>query len=239
VADDSLPSDEVIISKWEEASQKCRNLDAKLTVFRYDIFGGEQPKVTHGRLYYEAPGLGRYEISEDSSWASGDWERASEAIVWKNDETLLIQGGTKTCIRFSKEKLQSLPSGDGKQAGLLEKFGRYFALRFSSPRNTFPLLVDVRAADVRKQFDLAFERKGEEIRVKATPNKHSEQAEYSEIGIILDSKTFLPQAIRYCRSDSKDRTVYVLYDQSVNHRPDNRDEILAPDLSQLKVVDEK
>ena len=63
-AKEPLPAVDSVLAKWEEASRKCKTLDAKLTVFRYDgIFGdGRQPTITQGRFYYEAPNLGRYEI---------------------------------------------------------------------------------------------------------------------------------------------------------------------------------
>ena len=53
-----------VLAKWEEASQKCKTLDAKLTVWRYDdVFDRDhQPTITQGRFYYKAPNLGRYEI---------------------------------------------------------------------------------------------------------------------------------------------------------------------------------
>ena len=58
------PTVDSVLAKWEEASQKCKTLDAKLTVWRYDdVFDRDhQPTITQGRFYYEAPNLGRYEI---------------------------------------------------------------------------------------------------------------------------------------------------------------------------------
>ena len=87
------PTVDSVLAKWEEASQKCKTLDAKLTVFRYDgVFGNGQPTITQGRFYYEAPNLGRYEIRKTAKGATNDWSNIAEAIIWTGKETLWIDG---------------------------------------------------------------------------------------------------------------------------------------------------
>jgi len=46
------PTVDSVLAKWEEASQKCKTLDAKLTVWRYDqVFDRDhQPTITQGRM---------------------------------------------------------------------------------------------------------------------------------------------------------------------------------------------
>ena len=64
-AGEPLPSIESVLAKWEEASQKCRILDAELAVFEYDGLTRGPPKISRGRLYYEAPNIGRFEIADE------------------------------------------------------------------------------------------------------------------------------------------------------------------------------
>ena len=75
------PTVDSVLSKWEEASQKCKTLDAKLTVFSYDaVFDDGHPTITQGRFYYEAPNLGRYEIRKRES---GQGRRITGRTFWK------------------------------------------------------------------------------------------------------------------------------------------------------------
>ena len=92
-----------VLAKWDEAARKCKTLDAKLTVYYYDrVFGGDQPKITHGRFYYEAPNLGRYEIRETTKDTTNDWSSLSEAVIWTGNETLCIDGSTRRCTTYKE-----------------------------------------------------------------------------------------------------------------------------------------
>ena len=106
------PTVDSVLAKWEEASQKVKTLDAKLTVWRYDqVFDRDhQPTITQGRFYYEAPNLGRYEIRKTAKGATNDWSSISEAIIWTGKETLWIEGDTHLCRQCSTAKLQSMLS---------------------------------------------------------------------------------------------------------------------------------
>jgi outer membrane lipoprotein-sorting protein len=239
---DPLPSVDVVLAKWEESSRKLQCMDAKLTVFQYDVFTGDQPKITRGRFYYEAPNLARYEVTEHSDRATNNWSKVSEAILWKADETLWIEGTRLTCMKLSKAKMQSvLPEDRGTtenpQSWFFGGFARYLARKFESAQQYFPLLVGIRAAEVKEKFDLTMERNGEDILIRATPKRASEKADYHEVAVILNAKTFLARATQVIALNGRDRTVYMLDDQKVNERPSDRDELVAPDLSQFHVTE--
>ena len=240
LAGDPGPSVESVLAKWEEASQKCRSLDVKLTVFRYDdVFGGDQPKITQGRFYYEAPHTGRYEIWETTGGATNDWSHLSEAIIWKDKETLWIEGNTRLCTRFSTATMQSLLSKDESMTGggWFQSFIHQLARRLQGPHQFLPLLVGIRAVEVRDRFDVTIERSGEEIVLKAVPKQPSDKAEYREIEVILNAKTYMTYATKVISPNGKDRTVCVFDDQKVNQRPSDRDQLIDPDLSGLRVTE--
>ena len=145
------PSVDSVLAKWEDASQKCKILDAKLTVWRYDHgFGHDhQPTITRGRFYYEAPNLGRYEIRESAKGATNDWSSISEAVIWTGKETLLIEGRTRHCTKFSALKMRSWlsqPEGEneGWLLGIFSHICRQVARGFQEPQQLRALLIGIR-----------------------------------------------------------------------------------------------
>jgi hypothetical protein len=244
------PTVESVLARWEEASHKCRTLDAKVTVFHYDdVFGqGDRPTITQGRFYYETPNIGRYETSAGGKGTPNDWLRVSEAIVWQGDKTLLINGPERTCWRFSPARLvqaaktqTAAVTADNAPSGFFAALGRALAQlqhALSGPREFLPLVIDIHADEVRERFHLTLEHGGEEILLKAVPNPSLGHACYREIGVILNAKTYLTHAIQVVLPGGKERVVYVLDDQKVNQTPDDRDQLLNPNLFGFRLVDE-
>jgi hypothetical protein len=54
--------------------------------------------------------------------------------------------------------------------------------------------------------------------------------------VILNTNTYLTSAIQVTTPNGIDRTVFVLHDQKVNQRPADRDQLINPDLSGLRVT---
>lgn len=230
---DPLPSIESVLAKWEEASQKCRILDAKLAVFRYDVFNGESPKISQGRFYYEAPNIARYEIRDGGNGNVNDWSALAEVLIWNGKETLWIDGSTRKCLRISSAEFETLR--DNSEDSLMASIFAALFLRLRSPKEFLPLVIDIRAGDVRERFDVTVERADEEILLKATPKRRADKRLYREIGIVLNAKTFLTSAIQVVGQD-KARTVFQLMEQKVNQHPSERDQLIAPDLSALDLT---
>jgi TIGR03009 family protein len=243
LAGDPAASVDSVLAKWEEASQKCRSLDAKLTVYHYDsVFGGDRATITQGRFYFEAPNLGRYEIRETAKGARNDWSGLSEAIIWTGKETLWIEGGARRCTRFSPAAMHSLLSQAQSKdqdwwSRALSGFLCQVARRFQEPQQLLPLAVGIRAAEVREHFEVTIERSGEEIVLKAVPKQPLDKTAYREIDVILNAKTYMTYATQMISPNGNERTVHVFDDQKVNQRPSDRDPLLNPDLSGLRVTD--
>ena len=150
-AREPAPTVDAILSKWEEASQKVKTLDAKLTVWRYDqVFADGQPTITLGRFYYEAPNLGRYEIRKNAKGATNDWSSVSEAIIWTGKETLWIEGDTRRCRKFSTAELQLLLSQpEYKKSYWFSGFFRGLL----GAEEMLPLIIGIHATEVRERFE--------------------------------------------------------------------------------------
>jgi hypothetical protein len=234
-----------LLAKWEAASQKCRSLDAKVTRIRYSG-RGDRPTIAKGRFYYEAPNLGCFDITERSAGTPSD----SSRIVWKGGETLWINEDAQTCLKFSVAKLGELtkppraPTGDTPSGSLSFFAGTYDELWGGShdlwkvlydPRIALPLVIDIRSPEVDQRYSLSLVRGGEEIRLKAVSKLPSGRADYGEIDVILNAKTYMTYAIRMALPDSQQQVVFILDDQKINQRPSDREKLLNPDLSGLRV----
>ncbi len=255
LAGDPATTLDSVLAKWEEASQKCKSLDAKLTVFRYDVVFGKPAITTHGRFYYEAPNVARYEIRDGGNGKPSDWSRLPEVWIWNGKEGLWIDGKTRTCHRFpvpkrvASGKSHAAPATTGAELpkslaapGSESLFDFLAALaeavrKLQDPREVFPLVMDIHAAEVRKRYTLTVERSGEDIELKAVPKQSADRASYREIGVILNAKTCLTRAIQLVQPNGKDRVVFVFDEQKVNQRPSDRDQLLHPDLFGLRMVD--
>lgn len=195
----------------------------------------------HGRFYYETPHAGFCQIwgsgEEAVSFASQD----SETTIWRDQETLLLSGRAHTCAIYSRASLKPYLSGDGLRSdNAWQRFfgtlGNAVARYLDSPQEAFPLMVDVRASDVRQRFDVTMERNGDEIVLKAVPKGSADKAVFRDIRVMLSAKTYMTRATEVNWSDGRSRVVCVLDDQRVNQRPKEHDALLAPDLSGFDVT---
>jgi hypothetical protein len=244
---EAVPTVESVLAKWEEASNKCQSLDAELTVFHYDSlkFGGERSTVERGRFYYEAPNIGYLRIGDSAAERTARGPLPSELIVWNGKETLHIDGSNRTCTRYAAEDLR-MPSDPPVVESpscptLSEPFRVWFLGLFwllERPQNRLPLAVDIHAVDVRERFEVAIERSDkEEIELKATPKLRPEKSLYREVRVIVRTNTYSTYAIQVTSANGMYRAVFVLDAQKVNQRPADRDQLLSPDLSGLRVTD--
>jgi hypothetical protein len=241
LAGNSLPSVDSVLAKWEAASQTCKILDAKVTEWRYDaVFGGKEPTISQGRFYYEAPNIGRYEIGESSRGAGFD-RAPAEVLIWNGKETLWIDRKRLICEKYSTEEIESL-LGKGRivsQPPLHQEGGfwsffpalaRTLAYHLQGPRQFIPLVVGVRASEVRERFDVTIAAKGKDILVKAVPKQPSDKTEIREIDILLNGSTYFTSAVQQISRNGKDRRVVALDDLKLNKKPGDQDELLAPNL---------
>ena len=231
-----------VLAKWEEASQKCKSLDAKLTIRRYDsVFGSrDEPAIEHGRFYYESPGVGRFQIGRTGDEKADDWKALSQVIVWTGTDTLTIDPKTLACVQYSKSAMQAAIDADEKNGEkaeggwlgqLLSGIGREIMNHYVSPQRSLPLVVDIRGDDLRARFDIAIDERNGQQYVSAIPKKKVERACFSKIEVLLDAKTHLTAAIQVSSFNNRDRVVYELSDVKINERPSDRDQLIHPDVS--------
>ena len=175
------PAVESVLAKWEDASKKCRSLDAKVTVYRYDpVFRDNNPIISHGRVYYEAPNFARYEIGIEEGQhgkATGSWrsQETPETIVWTDNGLFYIDHRDKTCrfsssegIQFARKRLEQMPENS-----VWERFCKKLSqailwpTQFTKPDDVLFLNTDTHAKQQR--FDFTAENREGKIMVKAVP----------------------------------------------------------------------
>jgi outer membrane lipoprotein-sorting protein len=233
LAAEPLPSVDSVLAKWEAVSQKCRILDAKLAVFRYGVFGNPDnlTDFSWGRFYYEAPNIARCEYRSHTTPPG-----RLEILIWNGKETLQFDERNLAYDRFSLAWFKKLRDDGSQGKGAFGWFSRFY-FPLESPQQCLPLLIDSHAVNVRERFDVTIERGGAEILLKAIPKREIDKACYREIGVIVDAKTYLTSAIQIIDPNGEGRRVFQLMNQKVNQRPNDRDQLIEPDLSKFKVID--
>jgi hypothetical protein len=225
------------LEKWEKASQECKILDARVKWYYYDSYGGE-PRIEFGRLYVESPNVARLDSGKAPILESNDWAAIDHSVVWNEAESLRIDPKEH---QYVKAPIATIDETWNRSCdGFFANLGRAFCLASLPPprlQRLYPLLVDVRADEVRKQFDLSLERQGDDILVDALPKKGSQPAAlHSRIRVLLDSKSFQTKGVQ-CIDDSQHYFSVVLYDAKINEKPSDRDQLLKPDLSAFRELD--
>ncbi len=160
-ATEPTPTVDSVLAKWEAASRACKTLDAKFTTWKYvPVFGDGEPTIAQGRFYYEAPNVGRYEIRGSSDDTVNAWPALPEVVVWSGKETLWIDGKHRRYCRHSMAEIQSAlrKAETAAESGRLQRFGDLMVRHLAGPQHLLPLVVDVRAAEVRERFDLTIQR---------------------------------------------------------------------------------
>ncbi len=209
-------------------------------MFLHNAFHDEKPKITQGRFYYEAPNLGRCEVVESAEKATS-WSHLSEAVIWNGKETLWIDGRRGNCDRFPAAKMQALlgQPESTKESGWSQFFAWFgqCARVLQGPQHFLPLVVGVRAAEVRERFEVTIVSSGKEILLKAVPKQPADKATYREMEVLLNAETYMTHATKEVFLNGRDRTVRVFDDEKINQRPSDRDQLLAPNLLGLHVTE--
>jgi hypothetical protein len=230
-----------VLEKWETASQECKILDAKLEFFRYDrVFSAEKPEMEYGRIYYESPTVSKIEIGKKPIDAAKDWSADEGTIIWNGAEGLRIDPKERTYVKMPLKNIQD--AWDQPLDGFFAKMAHAFilaALPPPRPQTLWPLMVDVRAEEIKKDFEVSFERSGDDVLIAAVPKKDTQpRIFHAKIRVLLDSKTFRTKAVQYI-NDSWNYSSVVLYEQKYNEKPSDRDPLAVPDLSGFRTVEDK
>ena len=109
------------------------------------------------------------------------------------------------------------------------------SLVLQGPQKGRLLPVIVGATEMRNQLDVSITESGVEIVLKAVPKRQADKACFRQIDVILDAKTYITIATQVVSPNGREWIVHVLSDSKVNRRPRDRDQLVSPNLSGLRV----
>jgi hypothetical protein len=232
IAAEPKPSLDSVLANWETATAKIKTLDAKVYRWKYDdVFSlpNKEIKPDEGRFYFETPGIGCLQIQAQDR---AGWHGLSEMVVWSEEDTLVIDGIQHDC----KKIVWQDPATGGQLDGLLWAFFR----AAEHPQTILPFVVEVRAAKIRKEFKLSMEDKGDQFLITAiSTSKTKPSPVFSRIEVHVDAKTYLTTGVQCLSAGGHDRLVWRLDDMKINERPRDRDQLLSPELTGIKMSEGK
>ena len=200
---DPLPKElQVILEDWEAASSKIVALYGEHRRYVYDkTFSIE--KQGQGKLYYESPDRGRYEV-EPSVIPKGAKSRkvdkdGNEYTLKPHEPELWVCTGAEV-IQVNEDR---------------KEFDRYPIPPEDRGENIMngplPFLFGMKAEQARQRYFLALMRDDQqkgEVWIHAKPRMQQDAALWSDAIIILDKETFLPRAVQLVDPAGNQTTVH-------------------------------
>jgi TIGR03009 family protein len=200
---DPLPKElQVILEDWEAASSKIVALYGEHRRFVYDkTFSIE--KQGQGKLYYESPDRGRYEVEP--------------SVIPKGAESRKVdKDGNAYTLKPHERELWVCTGAEVIQVNEDRKeFDRYPIPPEDRGENIMngplPFLFGMKAEQARQRYFLALMRDDQqkgEVWIHAKPRMQQDAALWSDAIIILDKETFLPRAVQLVDPTGNQTTVH-------------------------------
>jgi TIGR03009 family protein len=198
------PKLERILIDWEAHSSKIKSLHGKHTRKEFiKTFAVE--KVSEGEFFLETPDKGRIDmiakpVAKGAVASRKDYaleKGSSERWICTGEEILSFNEDDKTYIR------EVLP----------------VAMRGKNiVHSPLPFLFGMKADEAKQRFNLkivSFSKDNTTVQIQAIPRMDSDRQNYSEAGIVLDLKRFVPNAVRLFDPNGIE-TVYIFNSVEIN-----------------------
>ncbi len=230
-----------LLKKWEESSKMITRLDGEHTRLEYDyVFN--VVKQNYGVFYYQTPDKGRIDLLQDKELLAnkGALPKAKKKH-WNKDQSIefKLQSG-------NAEKWYC----DGKLITQIDEATKTATQMIIPPHNQgvnitdgpLPFLFGMPAEKAIRRYQLRIvEEKDGKARLQALPLWRSDAANYQLATIILDLKTYLPDAVQLIDPAGTKETVFVFKNLGVN-APKLLERLgkdpFKPNLKGLKVVNQ-
>lgn len=212
---DVPPALKKLLDDWETSSAKIKKLEGEHRRWEYDyVFN--VVKHNTGKFYYEAPGKGRIDLTPDMKNV-GKMETRRH---WENGQQVQFKGEAGPAERwYCDSQVVTQVDVNQKQATrmLLPKENQGVNI-IDGP---LPFLFGMPAAKAVQRFNLDLKSQNSttgKATIRATPLWPNDAANYQLAEIILDTKTFLPDAVRLIDPAGTKETVFVFGDLKKNSR---------------------
>lgn len=204
-----------LLEDWEVSSAKVKKLEGEHRRWEYDyVFN--VAKHNTGKFYYESPDKGRIDLTPDKDKIASIEDRKH----WENGQLVKFKGVAGPAERwYCDGQLVTQVDVNQKQATrmLLPKQNQGANI-IDGP---LPFLFGMPAQKAIQRYDLdlkSLNEKTGKATIRATPLWPADAANYQLAEIILDTKTFLPSAVRLIDPAGTKETVFVFGDLKKNSR---------------------
>lgn len=204
-----------LLQDWEASSAKIKKLEGEHRRWEYDyVFN--VVKHNTGKFYYEAPNKGRIDLTPDT-------DKIGVAEIrrhWENGQQVQFKGEAGPAERWYCDG-QLVTQVDDKQRQ---------ATRMVLPKQMqgeniidgpLPFLFGMPAQKAIQRYDLELKSVNapkNQATIRATPLWPTDAANYQLAEIILDTKEFLPSAVRLIDPAGTKETVFVFGELKKNSR---------------------
>ncbi|MBT6495221.1 MAG: outer membrane lipoprotein carrier protein LolA [Planctomycetaceae bacterium] len=220
----SKPSTEVqrVLAKWKASASQVRTFRADFVRFKYDhIFNLE--RRSRGSLIYAAPNIGRIDfrpssvnpgaVSErmgrNSKHYKLESDRSRETWIFTQQKVYQVSHETQQVEVFSKPIRRT----DGRKASFFEAIAIAF---FDITRVRLALFATWRPF-METEFDWELvNQTSSRLQLKGVPRTERLKSNYSEIGVLLDARTFRVRAIKFVDPAKNTETIFSLQNILVN-----------------------
>ncbi|MBL4883151.1 MAG: hypothetical protein JKY95_01275 [Planctomycetaceae bacterium] len=199
-----------ILQTWEAAGKVTKKMEGRHSRLIYDdVFAVK--KVSEGQFFYEAPDKGRIDLGAPKGFKPG--------------ETVLRNGKKYSIEKDNQERWIC----DGTQIFAIDEERKEFQRIIIPERNRgqnivdgpLPFLFGISMEKVLARYDVVLYKKedggqhnyqGGIIHLKVKPKKQQDAANWHEAEVMLNSRDYLPIAIRLKHPGGNSETVYVFSD---------------------------
>ncbi|MBL8851355.1 MAG: hypothetical protein JNG89_16855 [Planctomycetaceae bacterium] len=218
--EEAVPDVTQVLADWQAASRAVERARVEFVRYEYDqIYGVE--KRGSGRLYFESPQKGVYEL-QASPIGPGDVSRRTQpngsAYALESDTSSLVFWDNRRVVVAYPDQHAYDEFVVPKQSSI-QPAGSFTRLWYSlaSPARLLPGVVGVHSDGFMERFEWSVltgdDRK---LILVGRPITDEDQLEISELQVILDTTTHLPQATRLIPPGGEREVVLVINTFVVN-----------------------
>lgn len=204
-----------LLKDWEVSSAKVKKLEGEHRRWEYDyVFN--IVKHNTGKFYYESPDKGRIDLTPDKKKIGAVEARKH----WENGQLVEFKGVAGPAERwYCDSQLVTQVDEQQKQATRMVLPKQMQGANIID--GPLPFLFGMPAAKAVQRYDLELKNQNTttgKATIKATPLWPTDTANYQLAEIILDTKTFLPDAVRLIDPAGTKETVFVFGKLEKNSR---------------------
>jgi len=208
------PELKFILQNWEKAGEFTKKMEGKH--YRYifdDVFAVQ--KISQGEFYYEAPDKGRIDLDVPKGLKEGQQivrNNKKYTIKKDNGERWICDGTQVIAIDEERKEFQRLPIPVENRGENIVDGPLPFLFGISMEK----VLMRYNVTLFKKEQGGQHDYRAGMIHLKVKPLWQQDAANWQEAEVMLNSKDYIPRAIRLIHPGGNSETVYVFSDVKRN-----------------------